>query len=131
MKRVRMLAPALLLVAALGAGGCASGFGGRGGAPLAEQQEALLRVRNYNWSDVTIYAIRSGVHFRIGTVPSMGEHIFTLSPSLTAGTSDFQLFARPLASGYGFLSEPILIAGNQSIDLTLENNINLSSYAVH
>jgi hypothetical protein len=126
-----MPVPALLLAAALSVGGCASGFGGRGGVPQAEQREALLRVKNYNWSDVTIYAIRSGVQFRIGTVPSMGEQVFTLSATLTSGTSDFQLFARPLASGYGFMSEPILLSGSQAIDLTLENNINLSSYSVH
>lgn len=129
MKRIRMPVPALLLLAALSVGGCASGFGG--GAPLPEQrQEALLKVKNYNWSDVTIYAVRSGVQFRIGTVPSMGEKVFPLSATLTSGTSDFQLFARPLASGYGFISEPILLSSGQSIDLTLENNINLSSYAV-
>jgi hypothetical protein len=126
-----MPVPALMLAAALSVGGCATGFGGGRDIPGVDQREALLRVRNYNWSDVTIYAVRQGVQFRIGTVPSMGEQVFTLSATLTAGGSDFKLFARPLASGYGFLSEPILLSGNQSIDLTLENNINLSSYAVH
>jgi hypothetical protein len=119
------------LAAALLAGGCAPGFGG--GAPdsrQATQSETMVRVRNYNWADITVYAVRNGTRVRLGTVTSMREEVFTIPRAIASGASDLRLLADPIGSSRTYWTDALVVSPGQTVDLTLENNIDLSSYAI-
>jgi hypothetical protein len=128
----------VLIVTVVLAAGCAS-TRGQGARELeqgarregrAEVRAPRLHVKNFNWSDVRLYAIRSGARFRIGIISSMGEEVFELPASVAGGGSGFTLLADPLPSGHGYMTGMIQVSPDQLIELTLENNINLSNYSI-
>lgn len=123
-----------LLAATLAAGGCAPMFNNSGAeamrAPAAANGEVLVRVRNHNWADMTVYVVRNGTRARLGTVTSMTESVFPVPRGFGMAHADVQLLADPIGSNHGYRTDLILVSPGQTIDLTLENNINLSNYAV-
>lgn len=122
---------ALVTAVAMTAGACAPTMNGAGaGGYRAVNGETVVRVKNHNWSDITVYAVRLGMRFRLGMVTSMSEQTFAVPSSLLNGQSDFRILADPIGSSHTYLTDAILVSPGQMIDLTLENNINLSSYAV-
>lgn len=77
------------LLPALSAGllalaGCAGGQGARPADPfsqnLADRQEIQIQVRNFNFSDATVWAlVRDGRRIRLGVVTGKSDEVFTLS----------------------------------------------------
>lgn len=123
------------LTAAGVAGGCATGRGAGTydeltSAQPAPEHAATVRVENNNWQDVDVYAIRSGQKIRLGMVTSMTSTDFALPASLLTGSPNVQLYIHPIGTNGGYLSQSMLVAAGQTIDLRVENNINLTSYSV-
>lgn len=127
----RNFAAAAIVAAVAGGTGCASGAGGMylDDEPK-DRRQTTLAVSNNNWSEMTIYVVRSGVQARIGRVPAMGARTFDIPPTLIGGAGEVSIVARPLASRYAFTSRRIMASPGQRIDLRLENNLNLSSFSV-
>lgn len=120
---------ALSAMLTFGAGACASGFGGGDGG-FRQSPDTLVQVENNNWSDMTIYVVRSGTRMRLGTVVSMNSTIFVVPPSMVNASGEVQLIADPIGGSATFTTHPVLVNPGQQIEFTLENNINLSSLSV-
>ncbi len=125
-----------LAVAAM-AGGCATGRSavaadGDGFAQAAPGNTAIVHVDNHNWQDVDVFAVREGLKVRLGMITSMSSGDFKLPETFLVGSPNVQLRIDPIGSnGGGFLTQSILVSPGQTVDLRIENNLNLTSYAVY
>jgi hypothetical protein len=127
----RNLTLVAVLAAASSTGACAPGVASAliDDEPGA-QQNSMIHVENNNWSDMTIYVVRHGMRARIGQVGSMSAESFRIPAGMIGGAGDVTIIARPLASRDAYRTDRIMVVPGQRIDLRLENNINLSNYAV-
>lgn len=92
--------------------------------------EVLIQVKNFNWSDVTIYMLRGGVRTRLGMVTSMGEALFRLPGTMFAASSDVRLILDPIGSPLAFTTEPIYVRPGQMVQMNVENYLPLTNWAV-
>lgn len=97
-------------------------MGGAGG-------DAVIKVTNYNWSDMVVYAERYGAQIRLGTVSSMGTEQFKLPPGMV-GSTDMHIIADPLGSRTVHRTRPVLALPGQRVDFRIENNLDLSTVSV-
>ena len=91
--------------------------------------DATIEVTNYNWADMTVYAVRNGTRIRLGSVMSMATEQFTL-PRGMVGTTDMHIMADPVGSRHTYSTRPVLVVAGQTLQLRLENNIEMSSVSV-
>jgi hypothetical protein len=87
----------------------------------------VVRVTNNNWSDMTIYLLRSGARRRLGTVTSQSTHTFVVPTSMISLSSRVYLLADPIGSARTFTSAPLIINPGQTAEWKLENSLALSS----
>ena len=144
--RVRMTLVAAV-AASLTLGACASAGGNGAGlsSPLSSTKtvstrsagsstglmaESTIRVQNQNWSDVVVYAVRSGRKHRLGMVTSMSSARFRLPRGLALGAGDLRLVADPIGSNRSFTSEPIHLGTGQEVALSLQNHLPMSTVSV-
>jgi hypothetical protein len=130
--KIRSMALTGLAVAAIGITGCAT-------TPHAQETSmfdapadrgASVRVSNNNWSDMTVYVVRSGMRVRLGQVPSMSTRELRIPAGVLTSASPMQLMARPLASRSAYVSHNLSIVPGQRVNLSLENNLNLSTFTI-
>ncbi len=134
-----MLRQAVVLSVALGAAalaaGCATGRGvvadDLSSAQAAPPNTAIVHVDNHNWQDVDVFAVREGTRIRLGMVTSMSSGDFRLPEAFLVGSPNVQLRIDPIGSNNGYLTQGILVAPGQTVDLRIENNLNLTSYSVY
>lgn len=122
------------LFASAAVGGCASSGSSEATyvgmpAPEARMRTALV-VENNNWQDMTVYLLRDGMRFRLGSVPSLARERFVLNSAMMGGTGTLQIIADPLGSNRAWVSEPFLVQPGDEVRFKLENNISLSSYMI-
>ncbi len=135
--KTRIYGVAALLVTGLAAG-CFTG-GQRPGDPdpLALEEAApsdatpVLRVNNRHWEDVDVWAIRSGTRIRLGTVSAMAAENFKLAASISGGEGDFQILVAPVGESRGYITDPLLLAAGQTLDLQVDNTLNLTTYSIY
>jgi hypothetical protein len=90
-----------------------------------------VAVKNHNWMDMTIYAMRDGSsRIRIGSVVSGTTERFQLPLSFDLRTGGLRLMADPVGSGETFTSEPIYAESGSVVNWTIENHIQLSSFFI-
>ncbi len=135
MLRQAVMLTAALAVAAL-AGGCATGRGGVAADDLSSAQAApsntaVVHVDNHNWQDVDVFAVREGMKARLGMVTSMSAGDFRLPEAFLIGSPNVQLRIDPIGSNSNYLTQSILVSPGQTVDLRIENNLNLTSYSVY
>ncbi len=87
-----------------------------------------ITVKNHNWSDMTVYALRNGSRMRVGTVISGTQERFTLPAGFDLRSGDIRLQADPIGSSEVFVSEPMAITPGSHVVWKIENHIALSSY---
>jgi len=87
-------------------------------------------VRNHNWMDMTVYAIKNSQRVRIGQVTSNATARFSLPRGIDASSGAIQLEADPVGSNESFVSQPITVEQGTVLNWTIENHIQLSSYYV-
>ncbi len=127
--RHHLLRPVLTAALVLGPGACAPGLGGGSAAPTPTS-EVLFQVNNHNWSDVTVYLMSGGARTRLGMVTSMNQRIFKVPGGLLTTTADIRLLLDPIGSTRGYLTEPIMVSPGQTVEMNVENNLRLTSWAV-
>lgn len=93
-------------------------------------EEILFQVKNFNWSDVTVYLLRGGVRTRLGVVNSMGEASFRLPAGLMGSSSDVRLLLDPIGSSVAYMTDPIFVQPGQTVEMSVENHLPLTSWAV-
>jgi hypothetical protein len=123
------------LVAAMTLGACSSAtsnMDGYGVDALAQtDMRASVRVENDSWSDMDVFLLRGNAKIRLGMVTSMGTQRFTIPGNYLNGSSDIRLYADPIGAFTGWTTQPLLISPGQQVAVTLQNNLNLSSYSVY
>jgi len=119
---------AVLLLAVV-ASGCGMSRGGDG-ADAPERVLTTVSVQNNNWLDMVIYAVRSGSRVRLGMVNSMNTEQFRLPILMTGGASDIRLEAHPIGQRQPFRAPPIYVSAGQTIELTLQNHLAISTISV-
>ena len=94
--------------------------------------KTAVKVENNGWADVDMYLLRGSSRIRLGMVTSMGSQHFTIPEAYLNGSTDLRLYAHPIG-GFAendWVTQPLLISPGQQVALTLQNNLNLSSYSI-
>lgn len=107
-------------------------------APAAERaaqntpvkSQTKLVVENNNWLDVAVYLVRGSTRARLGTVGSMTSEQFTIPDAYVLGVSDIVVQADPIGSTTTYVSPPIQVFPGARVNLSVNNNIRLSNFAV-
>jgi hypothetical protein len=117
-----------LAAAAIITGGCASITGPtqRQNADVTSQR-TMIRVNNYNWSNMTVSVLRDGAKIRLGLVSSMETRMFEVPTSYLISTGEVLMVADPISSTRVVTSRPVLIGPGQGVEWRIENSIALSS----
>ncbi len=106
----------VVVLALVGAAGCAAFGGGRGGA---RRDTVRLYVDNQNFNDATIYARYGGMApMRLGQVVGKTQEVFTF-PYRNA---DLRLEIRLLA-GDSHMTQPIQVYRGDELDLIIPSNL--------
>ncbi|HEX5725627.1 MAG TPA: hypothetical protein VFX98_09185 [Longimicrobiaceae bacterium] len=107
---------------------------GSGAAPVAFSKggvrQAVVEVENFNWQDVTIYAVHLNSRIRLGMVTSMSKQCLRLPERFVASGTDFRLLADPVGGGAPFVSENIRVRDGQAVAFSVQNLLTLSSVAI-
>lgn len=128
--RISLKHTAIVLALGALAGGCASNQEEvRSAGPEAEEQ-TRVEVSNHHWSDVTVYAAGGGARVRLGTVVSMRDRTFEISPEMVAIDGSLQLVAEVIGSSRTHRSDRILVGPGDWVEWNLENHLALSNYSV-
>jgi heme/copper-type cytochrome/quinol oxidase subunit 2 len=105
------------------------GAGRQLGAPSVEP--AVVRVSNYNWMDVVVYAVQGNRRVRLGQVTTMGTTSFRLPSAMTTNTTQtVRLMVDPVGSTQGWQTEGISVQAGQQVQFNVQNALQLSSVLV-
>lgn len=118
-RRLTLVALALLL--SLSSAACASGSrrGGGGGSMGGANEETTVRVENQAFFDVNIYVERPGDRVRLGDVTSQGTRVFRLPAGTAYGSVRF--LVDPIGSNRTARSFDIQVIPGDQIRLTIPN----------
>jgi len=100
------------------------------GGDVAAAEEIPVRVSNHNWSDVVVYALHSGVRYRLGAVSSMSSRVLTIPRGVISALDGVQLLADPIGGDQTYTTEPIVTAPGDAIAFDVENQLSISTYSV-
>src|SRR4030095_1485404 len=106
------------LVAMLGLAAAACGGSKQSSAPVP-QPRTTLRVENQGFSDMTIYAIRSGQRVRLGNAPGNSTTTFTIPAHLIFGATTLRFLADPIGSNRTPVSDEITVQPGDEVRLVL------------
>jgi hypothetical protein len=91
---------------------------------------ATVKVANYNWMDVNVYAVQGGTRLRLGTVTTMGSSTFQLPARFLSQSNSVRLMVDPIGSTEGYMTDGILVHGGQQISFNVQNALQFSSFSV-
>ncbi|HEX9756150.1 MAG TPA: hypothetical protein VGA42_10615 [Gemmatimonadales bacterium] len=108
----------ILLVA--GAGGAASiGCGGARAGSVDPSAAAYVEVRNQAFLDMTIYLMRSGARYRLGTVSGNSTAVFEIPRNFVNPGLPIAFLADPIGSQVTPYSQEIPVSPGDTIVLTI------------
>lgn len=95
-------------------------------------EPAVVRVTNYNWMDVVVYAVQGNRRVRLGQVTTMGTTSFRLPSAMTSNaTQSVRLMVDPVGSTQGWQTEGISVQAGQQVQFNVQNALQLSSVLVN
>ncbi|MGH7632050.1 MAG: hypothetical protein ACREOF_22160 [Gemmatimonadales bacterium] len=103
---------------------------GAGAPPAPDRGPVEVRVQNRSWSDVAIYLMSDGLVQRLGIATAVGTTSLWVSEGLLGHSNDIRLLSAPIGSNASHRTETLLLRPGQLVQLTLENNLGLSSWGV-
>ena len=89
----------------------------------------MVSVRNNNWADVNVFAVREGVTMRLGFVTGLGAARLRV-PQNASPDGVLQLMVDPIGSSSTFTTDKFMVSPGQWIELNVNPQIRMSSYAV-
>jgi len=87
-------------------------------APIP-QPRTSVRVENQGFSDMTIYAIRSGQRVRLGTAAGNSTTTFTIPANLIFGATPLRFLADPIGANRTPVSDEITVQPGDQVRLVL------------
>ncbi len=94
----------------------------------SESAPVELYVRNNNSLDARVYALKTGVRYRIGTVTSFTMERFELPRHIGADLYGVQLLVLPIGSNASHLTETISVFPGDALALEVEQHLPLSAF---
>ena len=94
-----------------------------------QPERTAVTVKNDNWLDVTIFAVRSGARTRLGFVTGMSRGTFPI-PSDFVPDGTLQLMVDPVGSSATYMTDRIVVNSGQRVELTVATVLRMSSFAV-
>jgi len=88
-----------------------------------------LTVKNDNWLDVAVFVVRAGSRFRIGDVVGNSTRSLRIPTTLIVNGS-VQLMADPIGLEDTYVTDVMLVASDQRVQLTVAPRMRMSTYAV-
>lgn len=88
-----------------------------------------LTVKNDNWLDVHVFAIRGGSRFRLGEVGGNTTARLRIPTSLIV-SGMVQLMVDPIGMDDTYLTDAMLVASDQRVQLMVAPRMRMSTYAV-
>lgn len=123
MRARRLLFPELLFALILGSGVQACAPAG----VLSHPAGATLEVENHNFADMNVYAIsENGFPRRLGMTGGLGSTTFAL-PYTTFVSGSVSIVAVPIGGSGAAGSGSVSVQSGQTIQFTIEQNLNMSS----
>ena len=92
-------------------------------------QPTLVSVRNDNWLDAVVYAVRGASRVRLGTVAGLSTATLK-APSSYAPDGTFQLLVDPIGSNTVFMTDGFVVSPGQRVELSIAPSLRMSSVAV-
>jgi len=89
-----------------------------------------VEVESHYWGDVVIYLVHGSARQRLGLVTAMGTATFTFPYRRLSPGGSTRLYAYPIAGARGLTSEPLNVQPGQTINWTLEGDLDRSSLTV-
>jgi hypothetical protein len=140
MHAMKTLAAAVAASLTLGAcaGGGATGTAripdgpapGRVASAGATTVPATVKVTNYNWMDVVVYAVQGHSRVRLGQVTSMSNASFRLPTRMLNGTEGVRLMVDPVGSIEGWQTEGLNVHAGEQVQFNVQNSLSFSSVLV-
>ena len=124
---------ALLVVAVLLAA-CAHTIGASSTDDAAASSiptHVALDVDNHNWSDVVISVEHDGKRDRLGTVKAASKQTLRIPTMWIGASRAIRLIAHRIGSVGEFRSDGFSVQHDQTIEWTLESDLQRSSIALH
>lgn len=137
LKTLAAAVAASLTLGACAAGGNATGAmrlpdgpsPGHSATPAAEP--ATLKVSNYNWMDVVVYAVQGGTRVRLGQVTTMSTASFRIPNRMVNNSvQTVRLMVDPVGSTEGWQSDGISVRSGQQVQFNVQNSLAFSSVLV-
>src|SRR5215213_2869013 len=129
MNALKTLAAAVAASLTLSACGTATGAarlpdGPAPGRTATAVQPAMLKVSNYNWMDVVVYAVQGNSRVRLGQVTSMSSASFRLPPRMVANSVEpVRLMVDPIGSIEGWQTEGISVHPGEKVQFNVQNSL--------
>jgi hypothetical protein len=96
----------------------------------AGREAVKLVVKNNNYLDVHIYGMRDGYYRSLGMVTGLSKAEFTIPETLMIPGGDFQILADPIGGTLSYLTDPIVIGTSKEVDLLIQSDLAMSSFAL-
>ena len=116
---------ATLAALVMGAGACATNHGS--GAPQPER--VAITVKNTNWMDMDVFAVRGDTRTRVGSVNGLTTATFRV-PANFAPDGVLQFLVDPIGSDTPYLTDKITVSPGQRVELTIGSVLRMSNFAV-
>ncbi len=127
--RNRMLSTSgVLALAAMVFAGCARNR--QPEAPVPMTTPVTVEVQNNNWNTVVVYAIAHGVSQRLGEVNTGRTQSLTTPAGVDPTSGDFKIVIDPIGSRFTFATGNLMVSPGGTVSLTVENDLNLSSWTI-
>lgn len=98
------------------------------GAPPPPDR-VTVTVKNSNWMDVVVFAVRGTTRSRVGSVTGLSSATFHV-PAHYAPDGNLQLLVDPIGSDATYLTDRIAVNPGQHVELTVTSILRMSSFSV-
>ena len=95
----------------------------------SSSQDTVVVVRNGNWLDAVVYAVRGATRIRLGSVTGLNTATFRM-PTNYSPDGTFQLMVDPIGSSTVYMSNDFVVAPGQHVELSIAPALSMSSVAV-
>jgi hypothetical protein len=109
----------------IGAGACATNHG----SGAAQPERVAITVKNTNWMDMDVFAVRGDTRARIGSVTGLTTATFRV-PANFAPDGVLQFMVDPVGSNAPYVTDKITVSPGQRVELTIGSVLRMSNFAV-
>lgn len=110
----------------MGTAACATHHGSGAAEP---PERVAVTVKNANWMDMDVFAVRGGTRARVGSVTGLTTATFRV-PANFAPDGVLQFMVDPIGSDAAYVTEKIVVSPGQRVELTIGSVLRMSTFAV-